>query len=85
MNSLSRSQVSTLVENAIAGFPHEACTTCECYLGYLAQLESASGQDGRLFLEGHKPDRNEVHTCLGCDPCPPGDHYAAYLRDRAKT
>ena len=69
-------------------FPHEACRTCECFLGYLARLTidsslSETGPDGqtvRSLLAGYKPDRKEIHSCLGCDPCPPADHYAAYQR-----
>lgn len=78
--SLSVSQIRTLIENAIESFPHDECATCECFLGYVTQLETETDQLGLKFLESHKPMRNEMHSCLGCDPCPPGDHYAQYLR-----
>ena len=79
--SLSVSHVTTLVGNAKAAFPHEECATCECYLGYIIQLERESDRSGQQFLESYKPSRKEIHACRGCDPCPPGDHYARHLRD----
>jgi hypothetical protein len=29
-----------------------------------------------------QPERSQGHVCLGCNPCPPGDLYAAYLRQK---
>ena len=79
--SLSVSQVKSLIENAIEAFPHEECATCECFLGYVSQLGTETDDLGRKFLKDHKPERHQMHSCLGCDPCPPGDHYAQYLRE----
>jgi hypothetical protein len=28
----------------------------------------------------YQVERNNVHSCLGCDPCPLGDLYAEYVR-----
>ena len=82
--SLSNYQVTTLINNAIDAFHHEECATCECFLGYVTQLEMDSDKSSQQFLNRHKPNRKEIHSCLGCDPCPPGDHYAEYLRDDHK-
>ncbi len=79
--SLSVSQVRSFIENAIEAFPHDECATCECFLGYVTQLEMEADDGGQKFLEKHKPQKTEMHACLGCDPCPPGDHYAQYLRE----
>jgi hypothetical protein len=83
VEDLSTLQVKTLIENTIDAFPHEECATCECFLGYVTQLELVSDEGSKQFLNRHKPRRMEVHACLGCDPCPPGDHFAAYLRDNS--
>jgi hypothetical protein len=29
-------------------------------------------------------ERERVHSCLGCDPCPPADLFAQYLRQRGR-
>ena len=82
--TLSASQVKALIKNAIDGFPHAECATCECFLGYLTQLEIDADPSSQPILLKHKPDRLEIHTCLGCDPCPPADYYAEYLRNHRK-
>lgn len=77
---LSVQQITTLINQTVDSFPHSQCQTCECFLGYVTQLEMNSDPIGKAFLKALKPDRSEIHSCLGCDPCPPGDQFAAYLR-----
>ena len=77
---LSIQQITTLINQTVASYPHSECQTCECFLGYVAQLEFAADPIGKAFLETLKPSRTVIHACLGCDPCPPGDQFAAYLR-----
>jgi len=82
-NSLSVSELRDLLDKAVISFRDEECRSCECYLGYLAQLEIDSGREGREILKEHKPPRDEVHSCLGCDPCAPGILYSIYLRKKS--
>ena len=81
--SLSRSQVRRLLEQARQSFPHEACLTCECFLGYLTQLGIDTGEDVGSLLDEMGTSRGRTHSCLGCDPCPPADLFAVYLEDSA--
>ena len=81
---LSVSDLKGYLNKAEESFRHEDCRTCECYLGYLAQLEIDSDEEGREILKDHKPAREEIHACLGCDPCAPGILYTNYLRKRSK-
>ena len=80
---LTREQVSGWIQKAEDNFRHEDCATCECYLGFLAQMEIDGDQEARDYLSKHKPARDEIHACLGCDPCPPGILYSDYLRKRS--
>ena len=77
---LSVQQITTLINQTMNAFPHSECQTCECFLGYVAQLEIDADPIGKAFLEELKPNRSAIHSCLGCDPCPPGDQFATYLR-----
>jgi hypothetical protein len=85
---LTYSELQLRLAQVEQAFPHEACRTCECFLGYLARLTIDSdpkepgpaGSTVRSLLSAYKPERKEMHSCLGCDPCPPADHYAAYQR-----
>ena len=81
-NNLSVPEVKELIEKAEETFRHEECATCECYLGYVIQLKIDSGAEAQQFLKEYEPDRDKIHSCLGCDPCSPGTLYANYLRKR---
>ena len=80
MVSLSVSDVKDLINKAEQSFRHEECTTCECYLGFLTQLQIDSDQKAQGYIISLQPPKEEIHACLGCDPCPPGILYAQYLR-----
>ena len=84
MTTLSVSQVKELIKKAEESFRHEECKTCECYLGYVTQLQMDSDQEGQQYLKEYQPSRAEVHSCLCCDPCPPGIHYSGYLRKKKR-
>ncbi len=81
---LSASEAKSLIAKAEGTFRHEDCATCECYLGYVAQIVIDSGPGAKQFLQDYLPDKSEIHSCLGCDPCAPGILYATYLRKRPK-
>ena len=82
---LSRFQVLLLIDDAIESFPHEECATCECFLGYISQLALDSGGVTPDLVGQYKLDRKEVHSCLGCNPCPPADHFAKYVRENRRN
>ncbi len=79
MSKLERDETQRLLQSAENSFPHGACSTCECFLGYLAQLRIDSDSANRDLFSPFKIDRKNMHKCLGCDPCPPGDLYAGYM------
>jgi hypothetical protein len=85
MAKLSAQQVKALLDETVAGFPHLACLTCECFLGLTAQLSTDTDGDGKNLLAPYKIENRNIHHCLGCDPCPPGDLYAAIMREKRKT
>ena len=81
---LTISTIQTKIRLAEESFPHEECGTCECFLGYVTQLGLDSTPDAQAVLEVYYPERSQVHGCLGCDPCPPGDLYSTYLQELKK-
>lgn len=58
----------------------ETCRTCDCYQGLVTQLELDGGPAAAAMAAGLKVPADQMHGCLGCDPCPPGDAFSAYLR-----
>ena len=85
MIMLSLEAVRKIIEETETTFPHAECLTCECFLGLVAQLRIDSEPDARVFLNGDRVDRKQMHGCLGCDPCPPGDRYALYTREKGPS
>lgn len=80
---LARKQVASLLSRLRGVVRHEPCWTCDCLQGFLTQLELDADQDVSDLTGELKIDRDEMHRCLGCDPCPPGEVYAGYLRSSA--
>jgi hypothetical protein len=79
---LSVIKVKEQIKKAEESFRHEECNSCECFLGYLAQLEIDADTEGKEVLKSYRSEREPIHSCLGCDPCPPGVLYAEYLRKK---
>jgi hypothetical protein len=82
MPELTSAQAESIIKESAESFPHDACLTCECFLGLVSQLSIDTEPAGRTVLEAYKVPRKEMHACLGCDPCPPGDRYAGYMRQK---
>ena len=60
MQPLDRDELQTMLHRAEEQFPHGACNTCECFLGYLAQLRIDSDAANKaLFL----PSKCAAKTC----------------------
>lgn len=80
--ALSLEHIKELVQKAEFSFRHQDCATCECYLGFITQLELDGDPEVREFLAEYKPAREEIHSCLGCYPCAPGILYSDYLQKK---
>lgn len=80
--NLTGQEVSILLDRVRESFPHNACLTCECFLGYAAQIGIDAGEDLESLLAEMGIDRKHTHSCLGCEPCPPADLFAEYLQER---
>lgn len=81
-SKLPVAKAKQLLEDAVAGFPHEDCYTCECFLGYLTRLEIDSESAFKEIAKAYQPSRSLMHNCMGCDPCPPADHFAVYIKNK---
>lgn len=79
MTILSSTEIEKILSDTEESFPHAACNTCECFLGFVTQLNLDSNSSCESLLIPYKPKPGEIHSCMGCDPCPPGDRFAAYM------
>ncbi len=82
-STLTRQETQELLDRARASFPHDECLTCECFLGYVAQLGIDAGVEINSLFDEMGIDYQHAHSCMGCDPCPPADLLADHLRGQA--
>jgi hypothetical protein len=80
MDKLSVSEIKALILKTEESFRHQECATCECYLGFITQLEIDADQEAQEYIRDIQPPKELVHSCLGCDPCPPGILYEDHLK-----
>ncbi|MFH0910901.1 MAG: arsenite methyltransferase [Planctomycetota bacterium] len=60
------------------------CLSCDCLQGFLTQIELDFPELAEA-IEPMKVPAGDMHGCLGCDPCPPGDLFAQYLRGQNES
>ena len=77
---LTQESVGRVVRDCVAGFPRDECRTCDCFQGYLTQLEIDATEDVSDIVGPFKVTNEEMHACLGCDPCPPGTTFSEHLK-----
>ena len=77
---LNRTEVQKLIDEVLLKMPHDDCRTCDCFLGFIAQLELDSQEDVSGITNPLKALREEIHGCLGCNPCPPAEVHSNYIR-----
>lgn len=80
MSKLTAQEAQTLLRQVVEALPHANCLTCECFAGYLMRLRLDTEPADREVFSEFRVERAAMHPCLGCEPCPPGDLYAARVR-----
>jgi hypothetical protein len=85
MAKLGRSELQDLIRGGEDSIAHGTCYTCECFLGYLVQLRIDCDPADQDLLLPFKVEHSEMHRCIGCDPCPPGNLYAEYMKNKQNS
>ena len=57
------------------------CRTCDCLQAALAHLELDGDEELRAFIAPHRVPPDQMHGCVGCDPCPPAATWSLLLRE----
>lgn len=76
---LSIDDVEHLLSQLEESITRPECRTCECFQGFLAQLEGDSEPEALSIIHTKEVPEDQLHSCLGCAPCPPADVYTRYL------
>lgn len=77
---LKRTDVQKLVDEVLSNMPLDDCRTCDCFLGFVTRLELDSQEDACDITNPLNVLKEQIHGCLGCDPCPPAEAYSNYIR-----
>jgi hypothetical protein len=77
---VTREAVKRFIERLQEQLPREECRSCDCLQGFLVQLEMDATEDVADLTSLLKVDPSEMHSCLGCNPCPPAESFSEYLR-----
>ena len=72
-------QVETFLNRLRKSITRKECETCDCLQGLLTQFELDCPEAAEA-VESLKVPCEEMHGCLGCDPCPPAALFSEYLR-----
>lgn len=83
-NHLSRQQARDLLTKLGNVMVRPECRNCDCLQAFLTQLELDVPEDITDMTAQFKVMPQDMHGCLGCDPCPPATLFADYLRSAAE-
>jgi hypothetical protein len=72
-DTLHIDKARALIENLKISIVREECRDCECLQGVLVQIEIVSDEDASELTGPLKVPPARMHSCLGCDPCPPAE------------
>ncbi len=81
-NKLTDKDVERILSNLQKYIIKEECWSCDCLQGFLTQLELDSEKDVSHLTISFKISKDQMHGCLGCDPCPPGEAFSEYINKK---
>ena len=82
MTPVTRAEIEAILAELSTRLPREECRTCDCVHGFLTQLELDAAEDVSDLMASWRIPRSDMHGCLGCEPCPPAESYAEFIRSR---
>lgn len=76
----TREDTKRILDDLLPHLPREECRTCDCFQGFLTQLDIDATDAIENLVGPLRASREDMHGCLGCDPCPPGAAFTEYLK-----
>ena len=76
-----QSKVQERIEDVLRNIPRDECRTCDCLLGFITRLKLDAKEEVTSLIKPMKELKEQIHGCLGCNPCPPAEAYSNYIRE----
>ncbi len=83
INVIKEKELALIVQKLKKSAIKTECWDCECFQGFFAQLEIDQEEKLPEDIAALKVESSKMHSCLGCDSCPPADVYTRYLAERS--
>lgn len=77
---LTTEEVKVILAKLKESVEKEECWSCDCLQGLVTQVELDAAEDVKHLTAPFVVPHEKMHVCLGCDPCPPGELFADYIR-----
>jgi len=77
-----RDNIQCVLAELLEQLPRPECRTCDCFQGFITQVELDAETDISAMTNPLKVESAKMHACLGCDPCPPAEAFARYLKKK---
>ena len=81
---LSFDDVKNILENLKKSISRSECWSCDCFQGFITQLELDAGEDVTKLTNHFLVPISEMHGFLNCDTCPPGDAFSEYINETSQ-
>ncbi|MFX1298529.1 MAG: hypothetical protein ACFFD2_27185 [Promethearchaeota archaeon] len=78
----SFNDVKNILENLNKSILRPECWFCDCFQGFITQIELDSDGDVSGLTDPLIVFISEMHGWLGCDPCPPGEVFSEYIQEK---
>lgn len=85
MPSLTEDHILQILDQLNTKVDRDSCWTCSCLQGLITQLELDADPAAHHLLTPYIVSRDDMHACLGCEPCVPGGIYADTIRLMLQT
>ena len=76
---LQSDEAERWVDRLTLSVARKECRSCECFHALLTKVRHDCPEAATIAVPLQISTKN-MHHCLGCEPCAPGDVFADYLR-----
>ena len=81
---LSFEDVRNILENLKKSIPRSECLYCDCFQGFIAQLELDADNNVIELTDPFMLPLSQIHGDPGCELCPPREAFSKYINETSQ-